>query len=83
MTGRAISSVTRPPPPDCPCSGRSVEALDQRDVLFDQQRPEQPGDERAGRVLDVGVQEDEQVAGGRRHPGRHRLALAAAARRHA
>ena len=41
-----------------------------------EQRAEQAGDEARAEVLGVGVQEDDDVAGGRREPAPHRVALA-------
>jgi hypothetical protein len=54
-----------------------VEALHQRDVVEEQERSEHAGDEGGRRVGHIRIEEDDQVAVGRRQRGRHGLPLAA------
>jgi hypothetical protein len=53
-----------------------VEALDEADRRVGEQRPEQTGDERGVEVVQVGVDEHDQVAGGGDEAAPHRGALA-------
>ena len=78
ITGRAISSVTRPPPWGLPSSGPVVEALHEVDVRAGEQRAHQADDEVGGEVADVGVAPGDEVAAGRGHGLVERLALALA-----
>ena len=79
-SGRATSSVTRPPPPGArpqpSASGRSYIALTNCDGRVGEQRAEQPGDEAGVEGEQVGVDEDDDVAGRRGERPPQRLALA-------
>ena len=65
MSGRATSSVTRPPPSPA-ALGSLVEALDEVDARVAQQRAEQPGHESMVELAEVGVAPQHDVALGAR-----------------